>query len=94
MPANGIYAGWLERADGTVHMAAMNLGHRPTFYERPEGEPLLECHLLDFSGDLYDESVKVRFVEMLRGEERFDSVEDLVTQMHADCARTRHLLQA
>lgn len=94
LPANGIYAGWLERADGTVHMAAMNLGHRPTFYERPEGEPLLECHLLDFSGDLYDESVKVRFVEMLRGEERFDSVEDLVTQMHADCARTRHLLQA
>ena len=93
LPASGIYAGWLERADGTVFMAAMNLGHRPTFYERPEGEPLLECHLLDFTGDLYEEAVKVRFVELLRGEERFDAIEDLIAQMHADCARTRELLQ-
>jgi riboflavin kinase/FMN adenylyltransferase len=92
LPANGIYAGWFERADGSVAATAINLGHRPTFYDRPEGAPLLECHLLDFSGDLYGELVKVRFVERLRGEERFDSVEALVAQMQDDCDRTRRLL--
>jgi riboflavin kinase/FMN adenylyltransferase len=92
LPANGIYAGWFERPDGSVLATAINLGHRPTFYDRPQGAPLLECHLLDFGGDLYGESVKVRFVQRLRGEERFDSVEALVAQMQEDCDRARHLL--
>jgi riboflavin kinase/FMN adenylyltransferase len=92
LPAVGIYAGWFERADGTVVPTAMSLGHRPTFYDRPQGAPLLECHLLDFEGDLYGEAVKVRFVERLRGEVRFDSVDALVAQMQADVDRTRQLL--
>lgn len=92
LPANGIYAGWFERPDGSVLQTAMNLGHRPTFYERPEGLPLLECHLLDFTGDIYGEAVKVRFVERLRGEERFDSVDALVEQMRVDVDQTRKLL--
>ena len=71
----------------------MSLGHRPTFYERPEGEPLLECHLLDFSGDLYDESVRVRFVERLRGEVRFDGVDALIAQMGDDVEQTRRILE-
>ncbi|MFN8018292.1 MAG: bifunctional riboflavin kinase/FAD synthetase [Acidimicrobiales bacterium] len=92
LPADGIYAGWFERADGTVHATAMSLGHRPTFYDRPEGAPLLECHLLDASPDLYGESVRVRFVERLRGEVRFDGVDALVAQMAADVDQTRALL--
>lgn len=94
LPADGIYAGWFERPDGTRHATAMSLGHRPTFYERPTGAPLLECHLLDFAGDLYGESVRVRFVERLRGEVKFDSVDALVAQMQADCEQTRTLLGA
>ncbi len=94
IPAPGIYAGWFQRADGTVHPTAISLGFRPTFYERPSGEPLLECHVLDFSGDLYGEVVRVRFVERLRGEEKFDSVEDLIAQMSRDVDRTRDLLSA
>jgi riboflavin kinase/FMN adenylyltransferase len=92
LPADGIYAGWLQRADGSVHPTAMSLGHRPTFYERPQGAPLLECHLVDFSGDLYGEAVRVRFVERLRGEQRFDGVEALVAQMALDVERTRTVL--
>ena len=45
---------------------------------------LLEAHLLDFDGDLYGQPAKVRFVERLRGEERFDSVEALVEQIQRD----------
>lgn len=92
LPADGIYAGWFERPNGTVHATAMSLGHRPTFYERPTGAPLLECHVLDFAGDLYGDAVKVRFVERLRGELRFDGVDLLVAQMHADVEQTRKLL--
>jgi riboflavin kinase/FMN adenylyltransferase len=92
LPADGIYAGWFERADGSVHATAMSLGHRPTFYERPQGAPLLECNLLDFAGDLYGEPVRVRFVERLRGEIRFDGIDPLIAQMQADVEATRSLL--
>lgn len=93
LPADGIYAGWFERADGTVHATAMSLGHRPTFYDRPQGAPLLECNLLDFAGDLYGEAVRVRFVERLRGEVRFEGIDPLVAQMQLDVDRTRALLR-
>jgi len=83
--------GWFVRADGEVLPTAISLGRRPTFYETADAS-LLEAHVLDFSGDLYDERVAVRFVARLRGEERFDTVEALVEQMERDCERARHLL--
>jgi riboflavin kinase/FMN adenylyltransferase len=91
LPADGIYAGTLRGADGVERPAAMSLGRRPTFYT-DQGHSLLEAHVLDFDGDLYDASVAVRFVERLRGEERFDSVEALVAQMRRDCDRAREIL--
>jgi riboflavin kinase/FMN adenylyltransferase len=93
LPADGIYAGWFARADGAVHPAALSLGRRPTFYAE-SNVSLLEAHLLDFSGDLYDEHVRVRFVERLRGEERFDSLEALVEQIQRDCDQARAVLAA
>jgi riboflavin kinase/FMN adenylyltransferase len=91
LPADGIYAGWFERADGSVHPTAISLGRRPTFYVEAHAS-LLEAHVLDFSGDLYDEHVKVRFVARLRGEERFASVEALVEQIARDCDDARRVL--
>jgi riboflavin kinase/FMN adenylyltransferase len=91
LPADGIYAGWYERPDGSVHPAAISLGRRPTFYETAHAS-LLEPHLLDFAGDLYDEEAKVRFVEFLRSEVKFDSVDDLVAQMGRDCEAARQVL--
>jgi len=91
LPADGIYAGTYVTPDGVEHPAAISLGRRPTFYERADG-PLLEVHLLDFAGDLYGQEARVRFVERLRGEERFDSVEALVAQMGRDCDAARALL--
>ena len=83
LPADGIYAGWYLRPDGVQHPTAMSIGRRPTFYEQAHAS-LLECYLIDFDGDLYDEPAKVRFVERLRGEERFDSVDALIEQMRRD----------
>lgn len=92
MPANGIYAGQLVDPDGVVRTAAISLGTRPTFHPDAH-ESVLEVFVLDFDGDLYDTEVEVRFVEHLRGEERFDSVDALVEQMHRDVAETRRLLE-
>jgi riboflavin kinase/FMN adenylyltransferase len=91
LPADGIYAGWYEGADGQAHSAAISLGRRPTFYEESDVS-LLEAHLLDFDGDLYGQPARVRFVIRLRGEERFPSVEALVEQMGRDIEAAREAL--
>jgi riboflavin kinase/FMN adenylyltransferase len=91
LPADGIYAGWFQRADGAVLPAAISLGRRPTFYVEANVS-LLEAHVLDFDGDLYDEHVRVRFVERLRGEVRFETVEALVEQIGRDCDVARAIL--
>jgi riboflavin kinase/FMN adenylyltransferase len=93
LPADGIYAGTLTAAEGVARPAAISLGRRPTFYEHAEGS-LLEAFVLDWEGDLYGQQVKVRFVERLRGEERFDSVEALVAQMNEDVETTRKIVTA
>ncbi len=102
LPAVGIYAGRCRRADGSSYAAAISVGRRPTFYEPASGpggtlpgstvRPLLEAHLLDFSGDLYGERVAVSFLTRLREERRFERVEDLVVQMHDDLAQTRAIV--
>ena len=88
VPADGIYAGWYERPGGEVYAAAVSVGRRPTFYDRAEAS-LVEAHLLDFEGDLYGERARLRFVARLRGEERFGSGAELVSQMARDIEATR-----
>jgi riboflavin kinase/FMN adenylyltransferase len=91
-PGHGVYAAW---AHG--YPAAVNVGVRPTF---DTGRGLLvEAHLIGFAGDLYGETLRIAFLERMRGEKRFDSVDALVEQMRLDvehareiCARTRHAL--
>lgn len=81
-PAHGVYA---CLADG--HPAAVSIGIRPTF-DSQLGE-LIEAHVLDFDGDLYGRVMRLEFVARLRGEARFDDVDELVDQMHADVALVR-----
>lgn len=92
LPADGIYAGTFVADDGVERATAISLGRRPTFYEHAEMS-LLEAYVLDWSGDLYGQAAKVRFAARLRGEERFESVDDLVTQMHKDVEAARKALE-
>jgi riboflavin kinase/FMN adenylyltransferase len=87
--AHGIYA---VRAivGGKSYAAAAYLGTRPTF---DDGAPMLEVFLLDFQGDLYGSEIGVEFIDFLRGDRRFDSIEALKAQMDSDCARARDILQ-
>jgi riboflavin kinase/FMN adenylyltransferase len=89
-PAFGVYGAWVD-VDGDRHRAAVNIGTRPTVYGA-SGVPLLEAHLLDFSGDLYDREIEVHFVERIRGEQRFDSLAALTARLATDVDLTRELV--
>ena len=84
-PGHGVYAAW---AHG--HMAAVNVGVRPTF-ETGRGL-LVEAYLLDFEGDLYGQTLRIAFAKRLRGERRFESAEALVEQMERDVVNARAVL--
>jgi riboflavin kinase/FMN adenylyltransferase len=70
----------------------VNVGVRPTF-DTDRGV-LIEAYLLDFSGDLYGQTLRVTFIDRLRGEKRFDSVDDLVVQMRRDVEQAREIASA
>ncbi len=91
LPAYGIYAcrAWVS---GQSHPAATSIGVRPTFY-RTEPAPTIEAHLLDFNADLYGQAVCLEFLEYLRPEEKYDSVEALLEQISHDIERTREVLK-
>jgi riboflavin kinase/FMN adenylyltransferase len=91
VPMNGVYAATVELADGEQHRAAVNIGVRPTV-ER-DGALLVEAHLLDFDGDLYDSRISVGFRRWVRHERRFDSIDELVGQLAADVQQVRLLLR-
>jgi riboflavin kinase / FMN adenylyltransferase len=85
-PGHGVYAAW---AHG--YPAAVNVGVRPTF---ATGRGLLvEAHLIGFDGDLYGRNLRIAFIERMRGEKRFESVDALVEQMHRDIAEAREICE-
>ncbi|MEZ0341484.1 bifunctional riboflavin kinase/FAD synthetase [Mycobacterium sp. pV006] len=99
IPADGVYAAWFtvlghgpvvgSVVPGERYQAAVSVGTNPTFSGRTR---TVEAFVLDTSADLYGQHVAVDFVARLRGQEKFDSVSDLVTAMHADTERARSVL--
>lgn len=87
LPPHGVYAVQAS-ACGKTHRAVLNIGIRPTLKAR---EPRLrvEAHLLDFHGNLYGREMEFTFVEKLRGERRFPSLEALQRQIARDISRAR-----
>jgi riboflavin kinase/FMN adenylyltransferase len=91
LPHDGIYAGWYVLPTGERLPCAISLGRRPTFYD-DQPYSLLEAHVLDYEADLYDQPARVQFVQHLRDELKFDSVDALIAQMALDCNAARELL--
>lgn len=97
IPADGIYAGRVVRLDERGRTAggpplggaAISVGTNPTFEVR---QRRVEAYVLDFDGDLYGDGLGIEFVEHLRGQERYEDVDALITQMNKDVARTRDVL--
>ncbi|BDI59709.1 bifunctional riboflavin kinase/FAD synthetase [Qipengyuania nanhaisediminis] len=89
-PRYGVYAVTGKvLATGVELKGAANIGIRPQFAPPKE---LLEPHFFEFSGDLYGQEIEVAFHHFLRGEAKFDSLEELTEQMERDCKEARRLL--
>jgi FAD synthase len=83
-----VFAGIVQRADGSTYLSAISVGRRETFYGSG-GVNLLEAFLLDFSGDLYGEYLSVSLLEIVRQQARFESVADLIVQIGLDVESVR-----
>lgn len=92
LPGDGVYASkaWLPEL-ARMFDAVTNVGSRPTF---PNGEPkVVESHLFDFDGEIYDKRVELCFLARLRGEQAFPSADALTSQIEKDAGRAREYLQ-
>jgi riboflavin kinase/FMN adenylyltransferase len=91
LPAEGVYI-TLTLVDGHWQRSVTNIGRRPTVSD--ETALRIETHLLDFDGDLYDQTLRLRFLHRLRGERKFSGIEALKAQIAQDRARAVRYFEA
>jgi riboflavin kinase/FMN adenylyltransferase len=89
VPAAGVYACQAQVFD-QIFPAAVNIGIRPTF-ESADNRSHVEAYILDFSKDLYTHRIAIEFFSRLRGEVKFNNVDDLILQIQDDIDQTRHI---
>ena len=90
IPSIGVYAVRVQVA-GRQWKGMLSIGYRPTINN---GNDLsIEVHILDFQGDIYNQQMRIEFIEFLRPEIKFDSVDELIAQMHKDKEETIKVFQ-
>ncbi|MCD8261688.1 MAG: bifunctional riboflavin kinase/FAD synthetase [Bacteroides sp.] len=89
IPALGVYAVYAE-VEGKIYRGMLNIGHRPTLDNG--NHTSVEVHILDFSGDIYRQQIRVQFMDHLRSEKRFRNVQELIRQLQKDESQIRENL--
>ena len=90
LPPEGVYATF-SYVDGKTYQSVTNIGKRPTFDTNGR---TIETHILNYQGDLYGRELKIDIVERLRGEKRFNTVEELKKQITKDIERGKFVLDS
>lgn len=90
IPSSGIYAAWVH-LDNQIYKGMTYIGDRPTIISN--GEQRIETHILDFIGDIYGKNLKLEFVEYIRNDMKFDTLERLKFQLQEDEDLTRKILE-
>ncbi|HOO97080.1 MAG TPA: bifunctional riboflavin kinase/FAD synthetase [Caldisericia bacterium] len=88
IPAEGVYACFV-RLEGKTYQSVVSIGTRPTFHDN---QRVIEAHLLDFEGNLYNMDIGIEFVDRLREQKRFDERDALKAQIGQDVKRARGIL--
>lgn len=91
IPQTGVYAVRVQLGEQT-HDAMLNIGRRPTLNNG--NDCTIEAHLLHFNGNLYGETIRITFIDRLRNEQQFSSLEELTEQLHRDAKQTEILLHS
>lgn len=95
IPKPGVYAVYITTPDGEHRMGMLNIGYRPTVSDAKaegDGELTIEAHILDYQGYLYGEDITVEFVEYMRPERKFDTLDRLRSQLATDEKKARKIL--
>jgi riboflavin kinase/FMN adenylyltransferase len=82
IPDDGVYSAHAI-VDGIQHNCVVSIGNRPTFNDSKKS---IEVHLLDFNQDLYNQNLKIEFVDFIRAQRKFEVIDELVQQIKADIA--------
>lgn len=91
LPSSGVYASWIS-IDSVIHPSVTNVGVRPTFYENTT-KLSVEAHILDFNEDIYHKWIQLYFVEKIRPEKKFTTVEALINQIMKDKTKAVEILK-
>nr|WP_221401241.1 bifunctional riboflavin kinase/FAD synthetase [Paenibacillus phyllosphaerae] len=92
VPRLGVYAIFVQ-VDGQRYSGVLNIGKKPTFHDDLP-KPVFEAHLFDFAGDLYGKQMDIHFIDFLRAEQKFSSIDQLIAQIHSDAQQARTILSA
>ena len=87
----GVYAVWVT-FDGKTYMGMLNIGVRPTIGNGPNRT--IEVNILHFHSDIYDKFIRLTFVKRTRPELKYDSIDELIAQLHKDAEETEAILLA
>jgi riboflavin kinase/FMN adenylyltransferase len=90
IPQRGVYV-TATLIDGQWRRSVTNIGIRPTFGDATE--PSVETHVMSWSGDLYGDVVRVRFLHRLRDEKKFGSIDELKRQIERDVTRAHRFFE-
>jgi len=90
IPSCGVYA-TITDVNGMKYNSVTNIGKNPTFGDI--GEICIETHILDFSNDIYGETLNISFKKHLRNEQKFKSVNDLISQIKVDIQTSKKLFE-
>jgi len=82
IPCDGVYSAFAY-VDNTKYKCVVSIGNRPTFNDSKKS---IEVHILDFNQDLYNQNLKIEFVDFIRGQRKFEVINDLVNQIKSDIA--------
>ncbi len=82
IPKNGVYATRVVRENNSEYFGLVSIGERPTVDD--SGKITIEAYLIDFDGDLYGEELCLKLLKRVRDEKKFDSLEELITEMKKD----------
>lgn len=91
IPKLGVYAVLVHIRD-IIYEGMLYIGKRPTLHDDPEVS--VEVNIFNFNGDLYDQSLKVEFIDFIRGDSKFSSIDPLVKQIHNDKEMVLNRLKA
>lgn len=90
IPSVGVYAVYVY-VNGQKYKGMLNIGHRPTLNNGTDLS--IEVHILDFEGDIYQQPIRLEFIDFLRAEEKFNSIDELILQIEKDKKATIQVLK-